>query len=388
MKRLTASMLTLLLCAGCLQSLPASEVQAADGIHTYSLVASDASWTEAFRQAQDAGGYLVRFETKEEYQYVLNQIQETGLTDTIFRIGARRDKDSQNYYWADNSNALGGVVLNSPSFWGYSEWMKGEPSFRDNGIEEQFVDLFYYQNEGRWVWNDVPDDILSVVPGYSGKLGYIVEIEDAAPSKASGSAKNAAWNEAYRSFILNQSFLNQGQTYGDEISSGNENVSFALHDIDMDRTPELIAFNGNSVYAGSQDYLYRFADGAVQYVGSLPGSNYNPMTWVSNPAFPGIFSSGAHTGGYWTDYFWLQNGRIVSEKVSESSDSPDGVEQYDPDTGELIPIETYRTENEDLYEAWIDSKNEEGFELDFYTLNDINQMGWDAFVTHYGYARP
>lgn len=29
-----------------------------------------------------------------------------------------------------------------------------------------------------WEWNDVPDDIIAVVPYYHGKIGYIVEYEE------------------------------------------------------------------------------------------------------------------------------------------------------------------------------------------------------------------
>lgn len=32
-------------------------------------------------------------------------------------------------------------------------------------------------SSGQWVWNDVPDDILSVASFYSGKIGYICEYE-------------------------------------------------------------------------------------------------------------------------------------------------------------------------------------------------------------------
>ena len=44
--------------------------------------------------------------------------------------------------------------------------------------EEEYLDLLYYKNEGRWTWNDAPNDILAVVPSFSGRIGYICEYED------------------------------------------------------------------------------------------------------------------------------------------------------------------------------------------------------------------
>ena len=56
--------------------------------------------------------------------------------------------------------------------------MEGEPSFSGEGVEENCVDFYYYSKEERWAWNDVPDDIIAIVPYYSGNIGYIVEYEE------------------------------------------------------------------------------------------------------------------------------------------------------------------------------------------------------------------
>ena len=35
-----------------------------------------------------------------------------------------------------------------------------------------------YQKEGKWIWNDAPDDKIAVIPNYAGKQGYIIEFEE------------------------------------------------------------------------------------------------------------------------------------------------------------------------------------------------------------------
>lgn len=57
--------------------------------------------------------------------------------------------------------------------------MAGEPSFRDDSIsqDEFYLNLFYYNKENRWVWNDVPNDIIAVVDSYKGSVGYICEYD-------------------------------------------------------------------------------------------------------------------------------------------------------------------------------------------------------------------
>ena len=89
-----------------------------------------------------------------------------------------RATDSRDYYGVDESGQMYGDVINSGSYWCASEWMAGEPSYQDGATQEQYLDIFYHQNSGKWVWNDVPDDILAAVPSFSGKLGYICEYEE------------------------------------------------------------------------------------------------------------------------------------------------------------------------------------------------------------------
>lgn len=148
------------------------------GIHTYSYIVDDCSWSQAFVEAKNKGGYLVHINSAEEYEYILGEIEALGLENIQFRIGGRRDLDGDSYYWVNENNELYGEKLNDSSYWAYRVWMGNEPSFVDGEIQESCMDIYYYSKESRWGWNDVPDDIIEIAPFFSGRIGYIVEYDE------------------------------------------------------------------------------------------------------------------------------------------------------------------------------------------------------------------
>ncbi len=148
------------------------------GIHRYEYVISDCTWNQAYERAKASGGYLVHINSAAEYTAVLNEIKAYGYSNIQFKIGGRRNSGSEDYYWVDKNNNTYGQKINSDSYWARNEWMAGEPSYWDGSIEEAYLDIFYYDNGGRWVWNDIPDDVVSVVGEFSGRLGYIVEYDN------------------------------------------------------------------------------------------------------------------------------------------------------------------------------------------------------------------
>lgn len=164
------------------EEMPEEEIPVYDstegGIHQYTYLLDDCTWTEAFYKAQEAGGYLARINSLEEFNYIAEQLEDMGYEEKQFRIGGRRDKDSMEYYWVDEYNVLYGDQINTSVYWCTDKWMQNEPSFVDGEIDECYLDIFYYEGEGRWVMNDVPNDIISIVPYYSGKIGYIIEYEN------------------------------------------------------------------------------------------------------------------------------------------------------------------------------------------------------------------
>ena len=137
----------------------------------------DCTWYEAYRKAIENGGYLAHINSEEEYQRILDEIEENNYIDIQFKIGGRRNNDSLDYRWINDSNTTYGEKLNTKEYWAHDEWQNGEPSFYDGDIVENCLEIYYSEKENRFVWNDIPDDVIGIVPYFSGKLGYIVEYE-------------------------------------------------------------------------------------------------------------------------------------------------------------------------------------------------------------------
>ena len=150
-------------------------------IHRYILVQKDCTWDEAFKECKKMGGYLARVNTEEEWDYITRLIEEEGKEKVQFFLGARRNTNEKEYYWVDENNGfLGDRLDNNESQWCRDVWLKGEPSYYDSSVkkDEDRLDTFYYSQKGRWVFNDVPNDVLEAVPQFKGKIGYICEIEE------------------------------------------------------------------------------------------------------------------------------------------------------------------------------------------------------------------
>ncbi len=157
--------------------LSAEGIAVEEGINSYELIVADVTWSQAYYDCLDRGGHLVRITTDAEYQAILQQIASEGKENIIFWLGGARNDDS-GYYWIYNDGYFGSEVLNEDAKYA-SYWLDNEPSFHDDaaGVDETRICMFRLSSSGQWVWNDVPDDILSVASFYSGKIGYICEYE-------------------------------------------------------------------------------------------------------------------------------------------------------------------------------------------------------------------
>ncbi len=163
-----------------------------NGIHEYIFVLKDCTWTEAIQYASSYGknSHLLHINNGEEYEYVIRLMHENNYENKHFWVGGSREFSQDGcYHWiyieGEDDEYLnvreGSTVLNTENSLS-DVWMEGEPSNYDFSIEPNTVEnstlLLYRKDSDTWKLNDVADDVLSIADRiYSGKLGYIVEIE-------------------------------------------------------------------------------------------------------------------------------------------------------------------------------------------------------------------
>ena len=129
---------------------------------TYEVVKADVSWADAEAAAEAKGGHLVVIDSAEKWTRVAQLADESGLT--YVWIGLYRADSGELAWVKDNIDPV-------------YNWAAGEPSVRDtNGAAENYV-LIARRSDG-WYYNDCIGDPAGRYPQfYSGKIGYIIEID-------------------------------------------------------------------------------------------------------------------------------------------------------------------------------------------------------------------
>lgn len=129
---------------------------------TYEVVTADVSWADAEAAAEAKGGHLVVIDSAEKWTRVAQLADESGLT--YIWIGLHRTDSGELAWVKDNMDPV-------------YNWAPGEPSVRDtNGAAEDYV-LITRTADG-WYYNDCIGDPAGRYPQfYSGKIGYIIEID-------------------------------------------------------------------------------------------------------------------------------------------------------------------------------------------------------------------
>lgn len=151
------------------------------GTHTYKFLSGDVSFEEAAQKARQLGGYLASIDSEQEFNTIVNLARsqhDNGSNIVQYYIGARRDPGQSSYYFTDESGNL--TNTNVDTVFGSWFWGEDEPSYTDvnSGDEETILSLMYLSSSDQWVGNDVVDDIATHFSEFSGRVGYIIEIEN------------------------------------------------------------------------------------------------------------------------------------------------------------------------------------------------------------------
>ncbi len=146
-------------------------------LHRYELVRMDVTYEQAVAEAAARGGYLARITSEEEFNHVTGMISGQQLANVRFFVAGTRTNGGQDYYWTYPDGTFTGDLIDDPYSWCGPLWMAGGPSFTDNGRPETAVIIYFYDGEGRFVFNDVSKDYLTYDYNYCGYAGFIVEYD-------------------------------------------------------------------------------------------------------------------------------------------------------------------------------------------------------------------
>lgn len=138
-------------------------------VHTYQIVVEDVSWQEANDRAQAAGGYLATITSQEEFEAICAQADQAAVATGV------------RYLWL--GGRMGSAGWSGTDCWitgedfTFAAWYPGEPSGQDeDGTPEDVLCMWNVENSG-WSFNDQRNDLLTVLPEVSGKVGYVIEFE-------------------------------------------------------------------------------------------------------------------------------------------------------------------------------------------------------------------
>jgi len=184
------------------------------------------------------------------------------------------------------------------------------------------------------------------------------------------------WPLQYQNYIQQKLYLNQtDHPYYTTESSG---IRFALYDLDGNKTPELLAYNGSDQPDEAAVYILTCEGGSILYLGNTSGSDPEFYGYESNE-YPGIFCTDASGDVFTTRYICLKNGTVFEETVLQ--DDYSGILEEDAEIQS-----TQVTEDDALFTLVSESPATDRSYLTFYSQEDILEMGWSGFVTLSGWG--
>jgi|GEM_PF-5020709 len=198
-------------------------------------------------------------------------------------------------------------------------------------------------------------------------LALAVPLAASAAEKSDTGSASPAWSAACKAFVLENGYRKSDQTWYDTAPA------FALHDMDGDGIPELLARNNADTAADRTAYVYTASYSSLQYAGSA-GVSGPADRFAPGSGYPGLYQLTNRNGVYEGVYYTLSGGRVAAETVltAEQSGNSGTVTQktrYDSLFAAFRPEDAAR-----LLQA-------PGEVLAYQTIDEIRAMGWDAFVS-------
>ncbi|MBO4898287.1 MAG: RICIN domain-containing protein [Clostridia bacterium] len=190
----------------------------------------------------------------------------------------------------------------------------------------------------------------------------------------------ADWSEAYRDFILWDSFTSSNQFYPDYP------IKAALYDMDGNNIPELFIFSGKYEVTGPAYYIYTFSGGSI--IPCTPNDSSDNKIILPNCIshfydtceFRGLCGCSESALGVDGLYYNLIGNKIYTEKIWHAADS----------AGLSASIQRSSTIDVGIYNAYLNSCDA-SYMRSLYITNEIETSkikseGWNAFLNNYGYV--
>lgn len=200
-------------------------------------------------------------------------------------------------------------------------------------------------------------------------LALAVPLAALAADKPAASAP-PSWSAACETFILDGDYRSTEQEWSAA-------PSFALHDMDGDGIPELLASNNAGVSADRTAYVYTAVYDHLQFAGAA--GSYGPADhFIAGSGYPGLYRLDGRGDLCQGVYYTLKNASVIAEPVLTVSVNQETMPVTFTVTQDTRDLELFKLfVPQDASSLW----TAPGTALTFRTADQIRTMGWDEFVS-------
>ena len=211
-------------------------------------------------------------------------------------------------------------------------------------------------------------------------------------SADNNSADNISeWSNIYRNFIINKNYLSSTDGWLNEgslrkrIEENTTHPVFYLYDLNNDKTPEL--FMSFGYIGGSTPHnVYTVNNGKLEFLSNIiPGGEL--LIYNSESDNHGLFCGAGRQGSYAVQY-WYMNGDqidrkdVLTEKAKNIAEFSEGFD--------------LTIHDQNLYDTFMDCTKESDYgpatsfrvaksSLPARKQTEIESIGWDSYISEYGY---